>query len=131
MARPADLLADIRSDADAASRLEADAEIARLRSEVASLKSRYKAALGQIDRERERADAIAGLAGMKAKAAKPGRLTKTVKGSATVIVALSDWHGEERVDPATVGGSTGVFGRRIGRSGQGSVSASGMSNASS
>ena len=104
MARSADLLNEIKADTEAASRLEADAEIARLRSEVASLRSRYKAALAQIDRERERADAIAGLAGMKAKAAKPGRLTKTVKGSATVIVALSDWHVEERVDPATVNG---------------------------
>ena len=84
--------------------LAADAEIARLRSEVANLKSRYKAALGQIDRERERADAIAGLAGLKSKPAKPGRLTKSVKGAATVIVALSDWHVEERVDSATVNG---------------------------
>jgi hypothetical protein len=82
--------------------LAADAEIARLRSEVANFKSRYKAALGQIDRERERADAIAGLAGLKSKPAKPGRLTKSVKGAATVIVALSDWHVEERVDGATV-----------------------------
>ena len=84
--------------------LAADAEIARLRSEVANLKSRYKAALGQIDRERERADAIAGLAGLKSKAAKPARLTKSVKGAATVIVALSDWHVEERVESATVNG---------------------------
>ena len=85
-------------------RLAADAEIARLRSEVASLKGRYKAALAQIDRERERADAIAGMAGIKAKPVKPGRLTKSAKGSATVVVALSDWHVEERVDPATVNG---------------------------
>jgi hypothetical protein len=95
-----DILEAVASD----QQLAADAEIARLRSEVATLKSRYKAALGQIDRERERADAIAGLAGIKAKAATPGRLTKNAKGAATVIVALSDWHVEERVDPATVNG---------------------------
>jgi hypothetical protein len=99
-------------------RLAADAEIARLRSEVASLKGRYKAALAQIDRERERADAIAGMAGIKAKPVKPGRLTKSVKGSATVIVALSDWHVEERVDPVTVNGlndyDLDVADRRIG-----------------
>lgn len=88
----------------AADRLATDAEIARLRSEVADLRGRYKAALAQIDRERERADAIAGLAGIQAKAAKPGRLPKSSKQAATVIVALSDWHVEERVDPATVNG---------------------------
>jgi hypothetical protein len=104
VAKPADLLTDIATEVAERRQLEADAEIARLRSEVASLKSRYKAALGQIDRERERADAIAGLAGIKGKPAKAGRLTKSVKGAATVIVALSDWHVEERVDPATVNG---------------------------
>jgi hypothetical protein len=104
VAKPADLLSDIAAGVANAQQLEADAEIARLRSEVASLKARYKASLAQIDRERERADAIAGLAGMKAKPAKPGRLPKSVKGAATVIVALSDWHVEERVDPATVNG---------------------------
>ena len=96
----ADILNVVASD----QQLAADAEIARLRSEVATLRSRYKAALGQIDRERERSNSIAGLAGIQPKAAKPGRLTKVVKGAATVIVALSDWHVEERVDPATVNG---------------------------
>jgi hypothetical protein len=95
---------DVGDELASVDRLAADADIARLRSEVASLKGRYKAALAQIDRERERADAIAGMAGIKAKPVKPGRLTKSVKGSATVIVALSDWHVEERVDPATVNG---------------------------
>lgn len=104
MAEADDLLTSIASGVADAGRLEADAEIARLRSEVASLRSKYKAALGQIDRERERADAIAGMAGIKPKPAKPGRIGKTPKGSATVIVALSDWHVEERVDPGTVNG---------------------------
>ena len=104
MAEADDLLSELAGEVAAAHRLEADAEIARLRSEVANLKSRYKAALAQIDRERERADTIAGLAGLKSKPARPGRLTKSVKGAATVIVALSDWHVEERVDSATVNG---------------------------
>ena len=104
MAKPADVLTTIAAGVADTQQLEADAEIARLRSEVASLRARYKAALGQIDRERERADAIAGLAGIKAKPAKGGKLPKRPKGSATVIVALSDWHVEERVDPATVNG---------------------------
>jgi hypothetical protein len=104
MAKDADILTDLAADIAAAGRLEADAEIARLRSEVASLRASYKAALQSIDRERERADAIAGLSGLSAKPAKPGRLPKAGKGEATVIVALSDWHVEERVDPTTVNG---------------------------
>jgi hypothetical protein len=112
------LMDEVGDELASVDRLAADAEIARLRSEVASLKGRYKAALAQIDRERERADAIAGMAGIKAKPVKPGRLTKSVKGSATVIVALSDWHVEERVDPVTVNGlndyDLDVADRRIG-----------------
>jgi hypothetical protein len=96
-------VSEIVGDVAHADRLQADAEIARLRSEVASLKARYKAALGQIDAERTRADAIAGLTGIKGKAP-PARKAKAAKGGATVIVALSDWHVEERVDPATVNG---------------------------
>jgi hypothetical protein len=98
------LIDEVGGEIAHADRLQADAEIARLRSELAAYRGRYKAALAQIDAERARADAIAGLTGIKGKPAKPGRLTKTVKGAATVIVALSDWHVEERVDPATVNG---------------------------
>lgn len=80
--------------------LAADAEVARLRSELAAMRGKYKAALSAIDRERERADSIAALADIKP--APP--LTKSVKGrrhAATMVVLLSDWHVEERVDPAT------------------------------
>jgi hypothetical protein len=90
------------ADAD---RLAADADIARLRSELASYRNRYTAALAQIDRERERADALVSLQSI---AAKP--LTKTVKGrkrtkhSATAVLMLSDVHCEERVLPETVNG---------------------------
>jgi hypothetical protein len=61
--------------------------------------------LAQIDRERERADALASLQGVK-----PVALTKTVKGrkrtkhDATAILMLSDVHCEERVLPETVNG---------------------------
>jgi hypothetical protein len=84
--------------------LAADAELARLRSELASCRNRYKAALSQIDRERERADNLVSLQGIKpAKRA----LTKTVKAkkhSATMVVLLSDIHCEETVRPETVNG---------------------------
>ncbi|MBU6310312.1 MAG: hypothetical protein KJS77_11255, partial [Planctomycetes bacterium] len=86
-----------------ASQLATDAELARLRSELATTKARYKAALGQIGRERERADALAGLRGIK-----PQRLAKARgkarRHNATMVVLLSDVHCEERVDPATVNG---------------------------
>jgi hypothetical protein len=61
-----------------AEQLAADAEVARLRAEVAALKGRYRSALAQIDRERERADAFVQLKGIEAK--RP--LTKSVKGKA-------------------------------------------------
>lgn len=84
--------------------LSADAEVLRLRAEIASLKARYKAALGQIDRERQRADSLVSLRGVSARKLP---LTKSVKGrrhAATVLLMLSDVHCEERVDPATVNG---------------------------
>jgi hypothetical protein len=85
--------------------LNSDAELARLRAEVASYRKRYAAALEQIDRERQRADSVLGLQGIKRAA-----LTKTAKGKraakhdATAILMLSDVHCEERVLPETVNG---------------------------
>lgn len=72
---------------------------------MASYRKRYTAALEQIDRERQRADSVLGLQGIK-----PASLTKTVKGKraakhdATAILMLSDVHCEERVLPETVNG---------------------------
>jgi len=84
-------------------KLAADAELARLRSELASYRNRYKAALTQIDKERERADSLVALKGIEP--TKP--LTSSVKGSkhpATMVVLLSDIHCEETVRPETVNG---------------------------
>jgi hypothetical protein len=99
--RLADALA---AEAAAVSQLSADAELARLRSEVATLRARYKVALSQIDRERERGDSLLQLRGIQP-VKRP--LTKVVKGkrhAATMVVLLSDVHCEERVDPSTVNG---------------------------
>jgi hypothetical protein len=83
--------------------LAADAEIARLRSEIGTLRGRYKAALGAIDAERARADSIASLSGIKAAPlAGASSRSRGRQHSASVIVLLSDWHCEETVDPATV-----------------------------
>lgn len=103
MARKTTVADEVAEQMASAEQLQADAELARLRSEVASLKGRYKAALAQIDRERERADALVSLRGVKSVRA----LTKSVKGKkhdATMVVMLSDIHCEETVRPETVNG---------------------------
>ena len=88
-----------------ATQLAADAELARLRSELASYRSRYKAALAQIDRERERADAMSSLKGVKGVSlTSGGKGRKRVRHDATAILMLSDVHAEERVLPETVNG---------------------------
>jgi hypothetical protein len=104
MAAKRSLIDEIQAAAATEQQLANDAELARLRSEVATLKGRYKSALAAIDRERERADALVQLRGIRAT---PKPLTKSVKGrkhAATMVVLLSDWHVEERVDPDTVNG---------------------------
>jgi hypothetical protein len=94
---------EIKDDVSHSQQLAADAELARLRSELAVYRNRYKAALAQIDRERERGDALVQLHGIKpvASVAKP---SKGPKHAATMVVLLSDVHCEERVDPETVNG---------------------------
>ena len=99
--RLTDEVAESIADAD---RLAADAELARLRSEVASLKGRYKAALQQIDRERERADALVSLKGITPKRS----LTKSIRGkkhAGTMVLLISDVHCEETVRPEAVNGT--------------------------
>lgn len=87
-----------------ADRLAVDAELARLRSEVSTLKGKYKSALGQIDRERERADALVQLRGIEPAAVRNSRNAKRPKHPATMVVLLSDIHCEETVRPETVNG---------------------------
>lgn len=82
--------------------IESDVESAKLRAQLTSLRRNYKAALAAIESERERANALAGLAGIQAKQARP-RKKSGRQGSATAIVALSDWHVEERVPGDSIG----------------------------
>jgi hypothetical protein len=103
MARKA-VVAEIAESVEHATRLAADAEIARLRSELASYKGRYKAALQAIDRERERADALVAVKGIKAT---PLPVAKAAAGKlhpATMVLLISDVHAEETVRPETVNG---------------------------
>jgi len=89
------------ADAD---RLASDAELARLRAELASYRNRYKAALSQIDKERERADALVSLQGVKPVRQKTAPKKIQKKHDATMVVLLSDIHCEEVVRPETVNG---------------------------
>ncbi len=108
MATPTDgavTLADrVAAAAVTAEQLARDAELARLRAELAGVKGRYKAALSQIDRERERADAMASLRGIEGKPpqARPAKAGK--RHQATMVALLSDIHCEETVRPETVNG---------------------------
>ena len=70
-----------------ASQLAADAEVARLRSEVASLRGRYKSALAAIDAERSRADSILQLQGIKPAKRMSPKAGKAAKHSATMVRA--------------------------------------------
>jgi hypothetical protein len=93
----------VRDGAAEQDNLDRDAELARLRAEAAGLRSKYKSALARIDAERARADAMAGLRGIAPHRARQ-RPGKAKRHAATMVVLLSDWHVEERVDPATVNG---------------------------
>jgi hypothetical protein len=80
----------------AADRLDADAEIARLRAEVSSVRGRYKAALAALDAEKARAATLAGLQNMGGKKFRKRAATRS-RTAATAIAVLSDWHVEETV----------------------------------
>ena len=105
MAKRRTLKDEVLADVAAQQQLAADAELARLRAEVAGLRSKYKAALAQIDAERERADRFTALQGVTPRpAAKKAKAKKATRHPATAILMLSDVHCEERVLPETVNG---------------------------
>lgn len=102
MDQKASIADSIAASIEADRQLAVDAELARLRSEVATLKSRYKAALAQIDRERERSDALVSLKHMRAVHRPVTPVAKASKHSATMMLLISDVHCEETVRPETV-----------------------------
>lgn len=104
MATPNRLIKTVEATAARESALEVDAELARLRSEVATLKARYKTALQRIDRERERADTLVQLQGIKPSSVQKKQSKSAKKHAASMVVLLSDIHCEEVVRPETVNG---------------------------
>jgi hypothetical protein len=101
----AKVVSEIAADVTSQQQLQADAELARLRAEVSGLRNKYKAALAQIDKERDRADALGSLQGVKpVPVPKAGKGRKRLRHKATALLMLSDIHCEERVLPETVNG---------------------------
>jgi uncharacterized protein YdbL (DUF1318 family) len=81
-------------------RVNADAETARLRGELTDLRKKYQAALHEMERAKEASDNLKALANIGTK--KIARKRPAGKRpEATAILVCSDWHVEERVDPAT------------------------------
>lgn len=83
-------------------RVQADMEIAQLKSALASSQAKYKAALGELEAARARSDLQHALVGMRPR---PIRDKKRTKGApATAILVLSDWHVEETVSLSATNG---------------------------
>ncbi len=100
------LVEAVAADVAATERLAADAEIARLRAEVASLRGRHRTAVAALNAERDRVATLTALAGIETKKMPPARQAKQGRNQATAIVVLSDWHVEE-----TVGQEVGAAGQ--------------------
>jgi hypothetical protein len=80
--------------------VNADAEASRLRSELTALRKKYDAALHQLEQERQATSNLKALAGVGTKKINRKRPAGK-RPEATAILVCSDWHVEERVDPAT------------------------------
>lgn len=80
-----------------------DADSSRLRDELASLKKKYDAALKLLDAEKAAVANLTALAGVQPKKINRRRPAGG-RPEATAVLVLSDWHVEERVDPATCRG---------------------------
>jgi hypothetical protein len=81
----------------------ADAEAARLRHELASVKKKYAAALEHLSREQDAVANLTSLSGIREKKISRAK-ARSNKSEATAVLVLSDWHAEERVDPRTCRG---------------------------
>jgi hypothetical protein len=96
--------------------IQRDADSARLKSELSSLKKKYDAALHHLEAEKAAVANLTALANVKSKRI-DSRRPKGKRPEATAILVCSDWHVEEFVDPATnVPGNAydlGIADRRI------------------
>jgi len=81
-----------------------DAEAARLRDELSSVRKKYESAIRQLDAERSRADTLVGLQGIKAARRPALKAKRRGKNPATMVVLISDVHCEEPVSYAETNG---------------------------
>lgn len=77
-----------------------DADNSKLRDELSALRKKYDAALKQLDAEKAAVANLTALSNVKPKKLTSSR-HKGKRPEATAILVCSDWHVEERVDPAT------------------------------
>ena len=89
-----------------AAAVERDSVEAKLRSQLAETKAKYKHALAKAESLESRIQTLSGLADIKA--ARPVKPKAKHRGDATAILAFSDWHIEEFVDGETVSGPGGA-----------------------
>lgn len=82
----------------------ADVEVAKLKSQIVSLKKQYRSAVAAIAEERESRLRLVELAGIQAASPPRSGRRRRVSSPATAVVLLSDWHVEELVPPESVMG---------------------------
>jgi hypothetical protein len=104
MAKLADKLDD-EAPLIAAAKLQRqhDSLTADLRNKLAKANQRIRLAESELEEMGGIADFVRSLGGDGGTAHKPFK-PKKPSGTATAVVGLNDWHGEERVDPATING---------------------------
>lgn len=107
MAKRKNLTDRIVSTANAAAGVAADAEIARLRGENATLRAKYKSSLEALDAASRQSETLAGLDGIKPRRPAP-RIPHVSRDPVTAILVCSDWHVEEFVDGDTVATPSGT-----------------------
>ena len=96
-------MAEKRQLAEQAMQVAHDAEAARLRGELSALRLKYKAALQEIARAKAAVELTDSLKNVTGKPL-PAKKARKKKPQASVILALSDLHVEERVRPEEVRG---------------------------
>jgi hypothetical protein len=77
-----------------------DAEAARLKSELSTLRKKYESALHRLEAEKDAVASLTALSDVKSKKIDRKR-PKQSRPEATAILVLSDWHVEEEVRPET------------------------------
>lgn len=84
--------------------VDGDVKAEKLRSELAEVRRKYRAALQVIDEHRAAAKALEALKGLRGQPLPRRKKRSKRRSQATAVVCYSDWHVEERVRPEEVRG---------------------------